>query len=79
MEADAKTKVKIPAGSMTKRREAMEAMAEAAKTMLKAHEDHGVLSLPEKYNVVASHVQEFIEWRKTLEFKHEPMTREELI
>lgn len=73
------TKRKIPEGSMTQRREAMEAMVTAGKEMLKASEDHGVLSLPEKYNLVARQVQEFIEWRKSQVFKHEPRTLEELV
>lgn len=64
--------MKIPEGSMTHRREAMEAMVEAGKALLEAHASHGFLALPEKYDLVAQQVHEFIEYRKSLEFKLEP-------
>lgn len=73
------TKRSIPEGSMRKRREAMKAMVEAGKTMLKAQGTCGVLPLPEKYNLVAIQVQEFIQWRNSRVFKMEPRNPEDLI
>jgi hypothetical protein len=74
-----KSTAKIPEGSMRKRREAMDAMVEAGKSMLKAQGTCGVLPLPEKYNVVARQVQELIQWRKRQVFKVKPRNPEELI
>ena len=80
METNAIAIVKIPEGSMRQRREAMEAMVDAGNAMIKAYEEHGYLPLPEKYSLVARQVQEFIECRmKSLGFKYEPRTLEELV
>jgi len=79
METNVINKVKIPEGSVTQRRLAMEAMVTAAKAMIEAHQDGGYLALPEKYNLVASQVQEFIEWRQSQKFEVKMRTLEELI
>ena len=73
-------KRKVPEGSMTQRREAMESMVTAATAMVKAHENSGYFGLPEKYNEMAHQAREFIEWKKSREFKIEPrLPIEELI
>jgi len=79
METNVTEKGKIPEGSITHRRLAMEAMVEAGKAMLKAHAEGGFLALPEQYNLVASQVQAFVEWRESLGFKSGSRTLEELI
>lgn len=79
METNGTAKGKIPEGSVTNRRLAMEAMVDAGKAMLKAYSEGGVLALPEEYNSIASQVRDFIIWRENLEFKSRPRTREELI
>jgi hypothetical protein len=70
---------KVTAEGLRQRREAMRSMVEIGSAMIKAHEDHGDLDLPERYNLIARQVQEFFEWRRSQEFKVEPRTLEELV
>lgn len=63
---------------MRKRREAMKAMVEAGKAMLKAQGTCGVLPLPEKYNLAARQVQEFIQRSKMPKISTRPIPPEEL-
>lgn len=69
----------IPEGSMRKRREAMAAMVKAGKAMLKAQAECGVLDLPEKCNLVAIQVQDFIQWRQSMLLKPEPKPDDKFI
>lgn len=71
METNVTMKEAIPAGSVTQRKKAMEAMIKAGEEMIRAYNGHGYYSLPKEYSVIAVQVQMFIEWRKGLEFNYE--------